>query len=58
MSDQKKIDAIVALIDKRIAKLQDEQDEAKRKLDLDYQIEACFRRQEAVLIRQEIVLLR
>lgn len=56
MNDQKKIDAIVARIDKRIAKLQDEQDEARRKGNADGQIEACFRRMEAVLIRQEIVL--
>ena len=54
--NDKKIDAIVALLDKRIAKLQDEQDEARRKGNLGGQIEACFRRQEVVLIRQEIVL--
>lgn len=56
MNDQKKVDAIIARIDRRILRLQDEQDEARRKGNLDEQIEACHRRMEAVLIRQEIVL--
>jgi hypothetical protein len=54
--DKKTIDAIVAMLDRRIERLQKDQDEAREKRNANDQIEAGFRRQEATLIRQTIAL--